>query len=136
MSNDRNDDSIQRILNTSRQSLADIQTVIERGRVPTGLASAIQTFGPWSIGTIYRADDLQIYLYMASIRTEPVEFSHERWVIYLGKVGETSVYREGGSGRRVCTVLGQYGACSIAPAEPHLLKPEDLGAQILAVLVG
>jgi hypothetical protein len=136
MSNERDEDSIQRILTTSRQSLADVQTVIERGRVPTGLASAVQTLGPWSVGTIYRADDLQIYLYVASSKVESVEFSHERWAIYLGKVGETTIYHEADSGRKACTVLGQYGACSIAPAKPHLLRPAALGAQILAVLVG
>jgi len=132
--NNRSDDenSINRLLTDSRQSLADVQLVIERGRVPTGMASAIRTLGPWSIGTVYCSDDLQIYLYVSSSEEPPVEIEvAKQRSVYLVKRGKVLI--------RTALTEYQLSDCNtytIGPDIKHSLEPMGMGAQLLAVLVG
>lgn len=133
---DGREDTLKILLDESRRALADVSTILSRGRIKTAHAEhAISTYGSWSVGTIFRSDDLAIFLYVAFEKSHdkpPVNLCHKQRAIYLGKRGKANIYR----GKTGYVRIAEATFASIDPGEEHSLEPVEVGAQVLTILLG
>ena len=135
MAEEKREDTLVTLLNTSRRALAEVSMKLERGRIRTSHAEhAINVKGCWSVGTIFKSDDLEIYLYVAFASTSnvPETLCHKQRAFYLGKSGKANIHR----GKTGYTRISESVIATLDPGEQHSLEPVEVGTQLLVVLLG
>ena len=131
---DYREDTLKFYMRDTRETLAAVSTIIERGRIATkDRHRSLEKYGPWCIGTIYSTSILEIRLYVAiRIDTGPLpETTHANKAIYIGLKGLTMLHTGTGYSR-----MRAGSVSNIAAGVPHRLEPTEDGTQVLVIMVG
>lgn len=128
------EDTLQYYMRDTRETLAAVSAVIERGRISTNdRHKAITDVGPWCTGTIYSADVLKINLYIA-VRVDDsplVQVTLNTKSIYIGLKGAAVLHSETGYSR-----IRTGSVANMAAGIQHSLEPLENETHVLVVEVG
>jgi len=134
MARSKNEDTLQYYMRDTRETLAAVSAVIERGRVATNDEQrAIASVGPWCIGTLYRTDVLKIQLYIAvRADSEPLKgITLPVKAIYIGLKGAAMLHSDTGYSR-----IRTGSVANMAAGIQHSLEPVENDTHVLVVEVG
>lgn len=134
MSRSKNEDTLQFYMRDTREMLAAVSAVIERGRVATSdQQRAIASLGPWCIGTLYSTDVVKIKLYIAvRVDNGPLEVvTLPTKSVYIGLKGAAMLHSDNGYSR-----IRTGSVANMAAGIQHSLEPVENDTHVLVVEVG
>ena len=128
------EDTVKIMLDRSRQTLAEVSALIERGRSKTGDSRAIDVLGPWSIGNLFHSEDLVVRIYVshsARLDAPLSKVTSPSRIFYIGKRGVSIIHRTTGYMR-----ITEGNVIVVNPGEEHYVEPAEVGAQIIVITFG
>jgi hypothetical protein len=132
-------DTLVRMMNESRDALAEVSAVLERGRI-TREARVIRRHGPWHIGPLWESNDDDNHISLVSITiwvaplvdsAESPKITNSDKTVYIGIKGVTMIHEGTGYTRLTAGDLRH-----VASGVPHVLDPSQPNSQLVAVRVG